>query len=126
MLEIFFETKILGVFDLVIAEIELLVMNLGTGANVFTCVGKKSVRAKANQRHLANIVIPEVFHGHVDAITIAIAAEKLVQSLDETLVIAVSRHSLLRGETSLRALAAQPLACIACAEITGARSERKH
>ena len=79
-------------------------MNLGTGANVLTCVGKKSVRAKADQRHLANIVIPEVFHGHVDAVTIAIAAEKLIQSLDETLIIAVSRHSLLMGEFSSQAI----------------------
>ena len=95
MLEIFFVAEILSVLDLVVAEVELLVVNLGASADILTRVGKKSVWAEADKTHFANIVVPEVFQGHVNAVAIAVAAEKLVQSFDKTLIIAISRHGLL-------------------------------
>jgi hypothetical protein len=95
VLEILFVTEILSLPDLVIAEIELLVMNFWASAHVLTSVGKKCVRAQTDKAHFANIVIPEIFQGHINSITIAIAAEKLVQSFDKTLIIAISRHDWL-------------------------------
>jgi hypothetical protein len=116
VLELFLVSKILSLLDRVVAGIELLVMHLGAGANVLTCVGKKSVRAEANKRHFANIIIPEVLHCHIDAIAVTVAAEKFVQRLDKPLIVAISRHSLLR-EGAYTASNQKPVPTPNCADL---------